>query len=170
MPEKIDLYDNARNIVQVAEYFDPVPKGLNRRFVHIWFVNADKQFLIQQRMTNTSRFPNKWGATGGCVRHNESRWNTLVRESRAELNISVDPEKSELVSTIKHPNDFVDVWLVRVDVDCLNIKLQPDEVQNVAWRSVDEIMEYYRADKCTPSVAHELKIIQDFFGFADGNY
>lgn len=170
MPEKIDLYDNARNIVQIAEYRDTVPDGLNRRFVHVWFINQKGLFLMQQRVANTNRFPNKWGATGGCVRHNERSYNTVVRESREELGIIVDINKSELLATIKHPNDFVDVWLVKVDDNYLNLKLQTDEVQNAQWMSNEEIMEYCRTDKCTPSVPRELKIIQDFFNFVDGNY
>ncbi len=170
MPEIIDLYDNRRNTIKTARYRTPVPNGLNKLFVHIWFVNTSGQFLMQQRMANTGRFPNKWCATSGCVRHNEASFNTVVRETFEELGITVDAPQAELVATIKHPKDFVDIWLVKTDTERKDLKLQPSEVQNAQWMSTDEILEYCRSDKCTPSTSHELQIIQDFFGFIDGNY
>ena len=168
--EKIDLYDNAKNIVQIAEYRAPVADGLNKLFVRIWFMNSDGLFLMQQRVSNTARHPNKWCATSGCVRHNENSLNTVVREAREELGIKVDSAQAVMVATIKHPDDFVDIWLVKTDTEHHDLILQVDEVQNAAWMSADEILAYCRAQKCTPSVPNELKIIQDFLNFKDGNY
>ena len=168
--EKIDLYDNAKNVVKVADYRAPVADGLNKLFVHVWFVNSDGLFLLQQRVANTGRFSDKWGATGGCVQHNENSMDTVARESFEELGIKVDFGRAALVATIKHPDDFVDVWLVDVGTEMPRLVLQTDEVQNAAWMSADEILAYCSDEKCTPSVSNELKIIQNFLNFTDGNY
>ena len=88
--EKIDLYDNTKNIVQIADYRAPVNDGLNKLFVHVWFMNSDGLFLIRQRVSNTARCQDKWCATSGCVRHNENSLDTVVREACEELGIRVD--------------------------------------------------------------------------------
>ena len=36
MPEIIDLYNNARQVVARADRRQPVPNGLNKVFVHVW--------------------------------------------------------------------------------------------------------------------------------------
>ena len=55
MTEIIDLYDNARQFARTIEHGAPVPDGLNRYSVHVWFVNSNNQILLQQRLHNNHK-------------------------------------------------------------------------------------------------------------------
>ena len=81
MSEIIDLYDNARRFVTTAKRRAPIPDGLNKLSVHVWFVNSHGQFLLQQRLPTSKKFPNMWGQTGGGAIAGESGWDCCVRES-----------------------------------------------------------------------------------------
>ena len=72
MPEIIDLYNNARQLASSAECKEPVPDGLNKISVHIWFINSQGEFLLQQRLPSAKKFPNMWGQTGGGAQTGES--------------------------------------------------------------------------------------------------
>ncbi len=163
MPEIIDLYNNARQIVGAADKKQPIPAGLNKLSTHVWIINSRGQFLLQQRVPSAKKFPNMWGQTGGTAQTGEDSWQCCVREAREELGITLDIEKSVWVGTFKRPNDFVDVWLVQSDVDISDLKLQPDEVQDVKWATDSEIQEMIDNGTFVPSILPGLKMVYSYF-------
>ena len=159
MAEFIDLYDNLRNVVGRDEYRAPLAVGLNRLFVHVWFVNHDGLFLLQQRVASTHRFARKWTQTGGCVRSGEHSFDCVRRESFEELGIDIDAQRAVLIGTVKNPDNFVDVWLVNTDVVRSGLILQSDEVQDAKWADVAEIRRMIDEDLMTPAMPVELEMI-----------
>ena len=147
MPEIIDLYNNARQIVGSADRKTPIPNGLNKLSVHVWFVNKYEQFLLQQ---------------GGGATKGETSWDTCVRESMEELGIKPEIEKSVLVGTFKRPNDFVDVWLVHTDTDIKGLKLQASEVQNAKWASAKDIEKMQKDGTFIPSIITGLQMVYNY--------
>ena len=162
MAEIIDLYDNCRNVVGQAEYRAPLDFGLNRLFAHVWFVNKNGLFLLQQRVATTHRFPNKWSQTGGCVRTGEDSFDCAKRESFEELGINIDAARSIWIGTTKNLDNFVDIWLVGTDVACTDLTLQPDEVQDAKWVDVAEIRRMNNDDLTTPAVLPEMERILQY--------
>jgi len=159
MSEIIDLYDNLRNIAGMGEYREPVAKKLNKLFVHVWFVNKNGLFLLQQRVANTHRFANKWTQTGGCARHGESSFDCAQRESFEELGLKIDPSHIILVGTIKNPDSFVDIWLAMTNTPQDKLVLQPEEVQDAKWVSAVEICHMNDLELLTPSMMPEFGMI-----------
>ena len=159
MPEIIDLYNNARQVITSAEKHSPVPAGLNKLSVHIWIINKQGQFLLQQRVANTKRFPNMWSQTGGGAQTGEDSWQCCVRESMEEIGLKPNLDNSVWVGTFKRPDIFIDVWLVHSDVKLSDLTLQPTEVQNVKWASVKDIEQMQTEGTFVPSILPGFKMV-----------
>lgn len=56
--------------------------------VHVWFINDNNEFLLQQHVATAKKFPNMWGQIDGAPQSGESSWNTCVRESVEELRLN----------------------------------------------------------------------------------
>lgn len=166
MPEIIDLYNNARQFVRTAERGTPIQTGENKLSVHVWFMNSEGQFLLQQRVASAKKFPNMWGQTGGGAQSGESSWDCCVRESIEELGISPDINKSIWIGTFKRPIDFVDVWLVYDNTQLSELVLQPTEVQNAKWVSLDEISAMQKDGTFIPSIIPGLDMIKNYLNMA----
>lgn len=162
MPEVIDLYNNARQFVRTAERRAQLQTGENKLSVHVWFMNSEGKFLLQQRVASAKKFPNMWGQTGGGAQSGESSWDCCVRESIEELGISPDINKSIWIGTFKRPFDFVDVWLVYDDTLLSELVLQPTEVQSAKWVSLDEISAMQKDGTFIPSITPGLDMIKNY--------
>lgn len=162
MPEKNTLYDNLRHPVTTIERGQPIPNGLNKLSVHVWFVNNKDEFLLQQRVKTAKKFPNMWGQTGGGAIAGESSWDTCVRESIEELGIKPEPEKSVLVGTIKRPMDFVDIWMVYCNAKISDLKLQAEEVQNAKWATLTDIQNMQKNIEFVPSIVPSFNMVLNY--------
>lgn len=151
MPEIIDLYDDVRRIVSQTQRGKFIPAGLNRLMVHVWFVNSNGEFLLQQRPTTSKKFPNMWGPTGGGVQTGESSWDACVRECTEEIGIVPRLGNAMWVGMFKRPKHFIDVWMIRQNIDIADIKMQSDEVQSVQWVRPSKIMEMQASGEFIPS-------------------
>ena len=163
MPEIIDLYDNARKVIKSVDKEEPIPNGLNRLIVHVWIMNPDGDFLLQQRVNSAKNFPNKWGPTSGTALSGEDSWQCCVRETYEELGLKIDVKKSVWIGSFKRPNDFVDVWLVRSDVALSDLKLQHDEVQDVMWLPKSQLQKMIDDGTFVMSVLPGLEMLYSYF-------
>ena len=96
------------------------------------------EILIQQRSSNRKMFPNMWANTGGACISGETSIETVIRELKEELNIDVNKEHLEFIATYKREKDYVDVWLLKENINTKDIKFIDGEVQDVKWVSIDE--------------------------------
>ena len=93
-----------------------------------------------------------WSQTGGGVDEGETTLQAALRECKEELGIDINPNNMELVLSFKRQFDFVDVWLVKQDIDISDIVLQEEEVSDVKWATVDEIRDLMKAGKLAKSI------------------
>ena len=163
MPEIIDVYNSAREKIGKIERGTPMPDGGNKISVHVWIKNKKGEYLLQQRVSNAKKFPNMWGQTGGGAQSGESSWQCCVRECREELGLNPDIKSAIWVGTFKRPLDFVDVWLIEQDVNLADIRMQPEEVQNVKWASLDEIQRMIENKNFIPSILPGFEMIDNYF-------
>lgn len=84
-------------------------------------------------------FPNFWSVTGGGVDCRETTYDTVIRECKEELGVNIEPEKLELMLTLKRKDNFLDVWLYHKDINLNDIIMQEEEVSDVKWVSIEEI-------------------------------
>ena len=132
--------------------------GEYRQSVHIWISNDKGEFLIQKRSPNKKAFPNKWSQTGGAVDSGETSLQGAMRECKEELGIDIDKEKTELMLSFKRKHDFVDVWLVRQNVDLKDVVMQEEEVADVKWVTKEELEKMIENDEVAKSVNIYYKI------------
>lgn len=124
--ELLDLYNNKKE--KIGKVFDrnsSEPKdGEFKLSVHTWIVNSKNEFLIQKRSDSIKRHPGKWAFTGGAVDAGESSLEGAMREVNEELGIEVLPEDVEYLISFKREKGFVDVWLLKSDINEDDLKLQ----------------------------------------------
>ena len=150
--EMVDKLDNKRQMLNRTTERSEKIGGEYRQSVHTWIMNSKGEFLIQKRSPNKKTFPNMWSQTGGGVDEGETTLQAALRECKEELGITIDLSNIELILSFKRKFDFVDVWLVKQDIDISNIVLQEEEVSEVKWSSIDEIRELMKTDKLAKSI------------------
>ena len=58
----------------------------------------------------------------------------------------------EFVLSFKRKYDFVDVWLIKQDLEYSKLVLQEDEVSQVKWATADEIRNLMKEGKLAKSI------------------
>ena len=150
--EFVDKFDNKRiSLNKVAERQKKID-GEYRQSVHVWIQNSKGEFLIQKRSPNKTTFPNMWSQTGGGVEKGEITLQAALRECKEELGIDINIKHIELILSFKRKYDFVDVWLVRENIDISNLVLQEEEVSDVKWATIDEIRTLMKSSKLAKSI------------------
>ena len=150
--EMVDKLNNKRQMLnKIAERHEDID-GEYRQSVHTWIQNSKGEFLIQKRTPNKKNFPNMWSQTGGGVDKGEITLQAALRECKEELGIDINPDNIELILSFKRKYDFVDVWLVKQDIDISKLVLQKDEVADVKWATVDEIRNLMKSGELAKSI------------------
>jgi len=141
--EAWDIYDIDRiktGKTSELEWNDIVP-GEYRMVVHICIFNSKNEMLIQQRQPFKDGWSNMWDITvGGRSVAGESSRQAARRELFEELGYKFDFTGIRPYFTINFASGFDDFYIVEADVNIDELKLQPEEVQQVKWASKDEIL------------------------------
>jgi len=117
----------------------PMKPGDYHLVVHVWIQNSKGEFLVSKRTPNKT-FPGMWECTGGSAVTGDGSLATALKETREELGIILDPEKGQVFRRYRRiPNDFVDIWLFRQDVDISDVVLLPDETCDAMWAGQQQI-------------------------------
>lgn len=156
--ELVDVLDTRKEFT--GEIIDKhnIPEGYYRLSVHIWIINDKGELLLQQRLSNAHKFPNMWSNTGGAVQASETSLEGAIRELREELGIIIEEEDLQFIASYKRIKDFVDVWLLKKNIDINNIIIAEDEVQDVKWATFKEFEEMLKNDKAVKSSYDYLKL------------
>lgn len=93
-----------------------------------------------------------WEFFGGGVLAGETTKQAAVREISEELGVIIDESELELLEVFKNGNYFMDIYVVRKDIDLEGITLQPDEVVDAKYLSSDEIDNMIAEGKVVRSV------------------
>ena len=115
-----------------------MPEGKYRLSIHIWIVNDKNEMLIQQRSASRKMFPNMWTNTGGACIAGETSIETVFRELKEELNVIPNIDNLELIASYKRKKDYVDVWLLRQNINIKDLKFNDNEVQAAKWATIEE--------------------------------
>ncbi len=156
--EFVEMFDNKRKkLNKIVERYTHIP-GEYAQGAHVWIMNSKGEFLIQKRSSQKKLYPNLWSITSGGTDEGETTLDTVYREVKEELGIEIKPEELELMMSYKRNHDFVDVYLVRKDIDLKDITMQIEEVSEVKWASI-ELLENLIKENQTP------KSLPIYFGF-----
>ena len=104
----------------------------------IWVINKEGSFLTTKRHPNKTA-GNKWEFIGGGTLEGETTLDSAVRELFEETGIAIEERELKLLTTDARKNYFLDIYLVRKDVDIKEVILQPDETTDAKWSSDEDI-------------------------------
>jgi len=148
--ELIDQLDENGKYLGIVDKNEAHEKGLWHKAVHVWIVNDDNEIMLQYRCSEKKFYPDIWDTSfAGHVDSGESSMDAVIREGKEELGIDVDVNKISLLCTIKEQltyndmvsNEFVDVFLLRDNVELANLVLQDIEVGDVKYMDVDRFFD-----------------------------
>lgn len=140
MSEIWDLLDeNGNNTGKTMQKGQTIPEGLYHLGADVWILNSENKILIQKRSPKKKLSPNVWAMTGGSVIKGETSLETIERETREELGISLKMEDIKFIQRFKEDNVFINTYVIRQDIDLKEIIMQEDEVCEVKWASFTEI-------------------------------
>ncbi len=151
--EIVDKFDNKRRpLNKTSERYDEI-EGEYKQSMHVWIQNDKGEFLIQKRSSNKRSYPGKWSITGGGVDTGESTLDTVIRECKEELGIDAKIENLELMMTLKRTNSFVDIYLLKQNIEIEDIIMQEEEVDDVKWISISDLKKLMNTEEFCSAVS-----------------
>ncbi len=125
----------------------------------LWIVDSQNRFLCQQRSAQKSKFPLMWAeSAGGCGGVNEDFLACIIRETREELGLSVSPAELIDLGREIRPHDLKQTYLLKKNINIAELKLQTEEVSQVAWLSYAQIEAKIRHQQFVPTVVIGLQL------------
>ena len=121
-------------------------EGIYHLGTDVWIINSENKLLIQKRSAQKKYEPNVWAMTGGSVIRGETALETLKREAMEELGIDLDVKNAIKIKYYKTGNVWLDVYIVRQDVDLSKVVLQEEEVSDVKYATFDEIEKLFQSN------------------------
>lgn len=136
--ELLDLYDKTLKKTGITiERGQPIPYGYQIPIVAVLIHNDEGRFLIQKV---AARKGNYYATTAGHVQSGETDFaQAMLRELKEEIGLSVTKNELQLVKIRRYEYKFTFLYILRCNVPVSVLRLQPDEVESVAWMTLDEI-------------------------------
>ncbi len=152
--ERMNLYNNKKELLNkefIRESGEP-QDGEYKLSTHVWIINNKKEFLIQKRSSSRKNNPSKWAFTGGAADYGETSLEGALREVEEELKVKSAKENIELILSLKREHDFVDVWLIKQNVDINDVFIQEEEVSEVKYVTINELESMIKNGEFVPAV------------------
>lgn len=161
--EIIDEYNHIGEKIGKVDKQIAHKKGLWHKAIHVWILNDKNEILLQYRCAEKKLYPNTWDCSfAGHIGAGESSIEAVLREGKEELGIDVDLEKLEYILTnreeVKYEqiqsNEFVDIYILRQNINLDNIIFQKEEVSDAKYISLEEFFKLIEDEKVLP---HEIE-------------
>lgn len=159
-----DLYNKERvktgeTVVRGEEF----ASNRYRMVVHVCIFNSKGQMLIQHRQPFKKGWSNMWDiSVGGHVVSGETSSQGAEREVLEELGYKISLDRPSV--TVNFNSGFDDIYLVKADLDINSLTLQYEEVSEVKWATVDEILAMIDSGEFIP---YHKSYIQMLFDMKD---
>jgi isopentenyl-diphosphate delta-isomerase type 1 len=155
MEEILDIYSKDGKYLGTKtreECHDKQP-GFYHKPVWIWIINSKNEVLVQKRSSVKKSFPNYWDMScAGHVEAGESFIRGAVRETAEELGVVTNEEDyvyaGEYIS--EEAWEIGQIYLLKIDIELENIKLQVEEVAEVKWLSFEEFKKLFYSQDFIP--------------------
>lgn len=165
MAEKWDLLNAER--IPTGEIFDrkdTIIPGQLHTVVHICIFNENNELLIQHRVANKACWPGKWDlSAGGSALAGETSRQAATRELMEELGLAYDFTNHRPHMTMNFDCGFDDNYIVRAEnLDLSALTLQREELQDVRFASLDEILAMLDNGTFVPYRKNYIRLLFDF--------
>ena len=147
-----DLYNNERaKTEETMVRGSQIPKDLYHLVVHVCIFNKKGEMLIQHRQPFKDGWPGMWDITvGGSSVSGDSSVTAAEREVLEELGYELNLQNMRPSLTVNADSIFDDFYLVEREVDTSRLKLQYEEVKEVKWAALEEILSMIDASTFIP--------------------
>ena len=157
--EMIDEYNTRGEKIGIVDKAVAHEKGLWHKSVHVWIINDKNEILLQYRSAEKDLYPNTWDCSfAGHIDTGESSIEAVLREGKEELDIDVNLENLQYVFTNRemfqygqvNSNEFVDIYILRQNINLQNVELQKEEVSNAKYVSKEQFFELMKNGTLIP--------------------
>ena len=161
MEEYWDIYDENRVFQnRTIRRGDAFADGEYYVCCEVWFKNSKGEMLITQRHPS-KKAGGLWEFVGGGVLAGETTAQASVREVKEEIGITVAEGELSLIHVYRQRNYFIDIYLVKKDVDIQSLVLDKNETVNVQWVSKEELQAKVEKQEFVRSVARRFDLLKD---------
>ena len=141
MAEYWDLYDANRNpLGRTIKRGDAFAEGEYYVCCEVWMQNSEGKLLMTQRHPD-KKAGGLWEFTGGGVLAGETTKQAAIRELDEELGVSAEEAELTLLEVYQHKNYFMDIFVIKKDMDPKTLVLQPEEVVDAKWVAHEELLQ-----------------------------
>lgn len=112
----------------------------------LWITNSNGQILLARRHHTKSHNPRKWGpAVAGTVDECETYKENIIKEAEEELGLkNIKPKIGPKTKTDNEYHNFTQWFLLNVDLNITQFKIQEDEVEEIKWFSPEELKKQFQ--------------------------
>lgn len=160
--EYFDVLDENRNFLNriLPRGTKLAPNEFNQG-AEAWILSKDNKILITQRSELKSH-PLMWEAPGGCTVAGETTFQTIIRELQEELGLDIDTNSIKLINTKLYKYQFVDIFIVRADIELSTLKLQDSEISDSKFVSCDEMEQLINEQQIVPCTLDHYDIVKNY--------
>lgn len=126
----------------------------------IWVVNSEGKILTTKRHPNKTA-GNKWEFVEGGTLTGETTRQSAVRELFEETGIRAKEAELKFMTTFARKNYFLDIYVLKKDVDLKDIILQPTETIDAKWSSHEEIEQMIEKEEFAYTVGVRYGLYKD---------
>ena|SRR3989344_2729983 len=149
-------------------------EGIWHRSTGVWVVN-DGKVLCQKRSLKKDTHAGMWQADfGGHMTPKEIYLDNAQKELEEETGIKLDRKNFKQVMTYRYSGidqttgiddrEFMGIFVANWGGDISKLKLEADEVQAVAWRTLDELAKLIGHDDSWVAHGYESELISELHG------
>lgn len=171
--ELVDLYDENRiPLHRTAVRQSAMAAGEYRTVVHVCVFNTQGRLLIQRRAMEKYIWPGRWDVSAaGGVEAGETSRQAAEREFQEELGWPLNLTGLRPSVTVNFDGGFDDFYILMQDLDISALTLQKEEVSEVRWAGLEEILSMIDQDAFAvypKGFVQFLFEMQNQFGFPTG--
>ena len=124
-------------------------KGWFHPTVHVWFYTTSPSLLLQKRSLSKQTFPGLWDVSvAGHVSYKEPILEGALREVKEEIGLDIQAQDLHPIDIRENINrfengvtdcEFQHVFLVKLETDVSQLRLQETEVDDIRLFSFEEL-------------------------------
>lgn len=134
-----DVYDEDRRPTGKTAVRGRAEPGLHL-IVHVCLFSPGGRLLAQKRHRDKSMWPGLWDlSAGGAALAGENSRQAAERETWEELGYALDLRGVRPALTVNFSRGFDDLYALVCDVELSRLRMQPSEVEALAWLERDQV-------------------------------
>ena len=159
-----DVYDSQGKLTgKVKPRTAVYEKGEYHLACSLWLINPEGKTLIQKRSHAKEFGPGMWNITGGAASAGEGSKEACLREVAEEIGLRLEPQDIFFLSRTFNDYDCIfDDYITIYDFDITKAVLQPEEVTELKWVTLEDIRALYDEGSFMFTDINELDKVASF--------